>query len=361
MMLGMVKVVHIIPYNGIGGVEIAARSLPSGKHGNIHFGKLFIASRAAPDAPDERAIWSGPHASENALTNYIAGVRNIRETRPDLVVVSLWRSCILALLAKMVMPRLRLVSFLHLPEAVHLPDRVLNALVMRLSTAIWCDSATTLAARVPARLRDRARVISFLTERIERRAPSLPGPHFLFWGRLHSQKGLDTALRVFARIHARFPEASYTIIGPDMGARATLEALARELGVADAVHFTGPLPFEEIASRAGHASFYLQASLTEGMALSVVEAMQMGLIPAVRPVGEIARYARDGESAVFLGSDPRASADRIATLIDTPEAAAAMARAAHAEWANAALYRDEVLAACAALDPGDTPYSRPQG
>jgi hypothetical protein len=78
--------------------------------------------------------------------------------------------------------------------------------------------------------------------------------------------------------------------------------------------------------------------------------MQMGLIPAVRPAGEIARYARDGQSAVFLSGDARADADRITALIDAPAEAAAMARAARAEWAGAPLYRDAVLAACAALD-----------
>ena len=345
----MTKVLHIIPYDGIGGVEIAARSLPSGDHGAVRFGKLFIANRPAPDAPDESATWTGPSASENALANYLAGLGHIRRTRPDLVIVSLWRSCILALLAKLVMPRLRLVAFLHLPETVHLPDRVLNALVMRLATEIWCDSDTTRAARVPAALQGRARVISFLTDRRAAVAPETPAPQFLFWGRLHAQKGLDTALEVFARVHARFPEARYTLIGPDMGARLALETRARDLGVAEAVTFTGPLPFAEITERARHASFYLQASLTEGMALSVVEAMQFGLIPAVRPVGEIARYASDGQSAVFLSGDSAADAERIVALIDAPSEATAMARAARAAWETRPLYRDEVLAACAAL------------
>jgi hypothetical protein len=82
----------------------------------------------------------------------------------------------------------------------------------------------------------------------------------------------------------------------------------------------------------------------------VVEAMQMGLIPAVRPAGEIARYARAGQSAVFLSGDARADAARIMALIDAPAAAAAMAGAARAAWAGAPLYRDAVLAACAALE-----------
>ena len=355
------RVLHIIPYDGIGGVEIAARSLPSGDHGPVRFGKLFIAHRAAPGAADETATWTGPKPSENAVANYLAGLGHIRRDRPDLVIVSLWRSCILALLAKALMPRLRLVAFLHLPETVHLPDRILNALVMRLATDIWCDSATTLAARVPGSLRDRAQVISFLTARRAAVAPATPAPHFLFWGRLHAQKGLDVALDVFARVHERFPQARYTLIGPDMGARAGLEARARALGVADAVRFTSPLPFDEIAAHAGRASFYLQASLTEGMALSVVEAMQLGLIPAVRPVGEIARYARDGHSAVFLTGDSHADAARIKALIDAPEKAATLARTARAQWANAPLYRDEVLAACAALAPGHPSFSCPKG
>jgi hypothetical protein len=59
------------------------------------------------------------------------GAGQLPGRRPDLVIVSLWRSCIVALLAKLAMPRLRLVAFLYLAAPMHLPDRLLNAAALR--------------------------------------------------------------------------------------------------------------------------------------------------------------------------------------------------------------------------------------
>ena len=352
-------VAHIIPYDGIGGVEVAARSLAAGDHpgprGGIRLVKLFLSARGTA-AETDADVWTGPRASEWAPGNYLGAVAELRRRRPELVIVSLWRSCIVALLAKVLMPRLRLVAFLHLAEAVHLPDRLLNRLMMELATEIWADSDSTLERRVPRRLRPKGRAISFLTERLQRATRGPVAPRFIFWGRLHPQKGLGRALDIFAALAATRPEARFTIIGPDMGSEAALRAQARALGVADRVVFTGPMERTGIFARAADHHFYLQPSLTEGMAMSVVEAMQLGLIPVVAPVGEIPRYCRDGGNALFLTPDtpPAQVAARVAALLDAPVRAEAMAQAAHETWQARPLYRNDVLAACRALlEPRD--------
>lgn len=347
-------VAHLIPYDGIGGVEVAARSLVAGDHpgpgGGLRVVKLFV-SRRGGGAADGLHVWTGPRDSEWAPGNYLSAVAELRRRCPDLVIVSLWRSCIVALLAKLSMPRLRLVAFLHLNETVHLPDRLLNRLVMELATEIWADSDSTLAARLPARLRRKGRVISFLTERLERAMQGPAAPRFIFWGRLHPQKGLGRALDIFAAVAATRPEARFTVIGPDMGSAAALRAQACALGVADRVAFTGPMDRAAIFARAADHAFYLQPSLTEGMAMSVVEAMQLGLIPVVAPVGEIPRYCRDGKNALVVTPQMPAGqvAARITALLDASDRAERMAQAARETWAARPLYCDDVLAACRAL------------
>jgi glycosyltransferase involved in cell wall biosynthesis len=87
------------------------------------------------------------------------------------------------------------------------------------------------------------------------------------------------------------------------------------------------------------------------MAMSVVEAMQLGLVPVVAPVGEIPCYCRDGQTALFMAPDEDAAAvaARIDALLDTPDRVERMARAAHDVWAVRPLYRDDVLTACRAV------------
>jgi glycosyltransferase involved in cell wall biosynthesis len=336
---------HIIPYDGIGGVEVAARSLAVGDHGDLRLGRVYLSSKGGAHPPDPD-IWTGPESSEWVPANYAGALRHILRRKPDLLIVSLWRSAIVALVAKLLRPRLKLVAFLHLDRPVHLPDRLLHALMIRLAHEVWADSAGTLAMRLPGPRK--GRVISFVTERLPPLPPCPPAPRFIFWGRLHAQKGLDRALDILAALHPRHRDTTFTLIGPDGGQAAALRAQADRLGLD--VTFTGPLPRARIFEIAAGHSFFLMPSHSEGMAMAVVEAMQLGLVPVVTPVGEIAHYARDGDTAVVLETPaPQAAARRLAALLDEPARLRRMGAAARAVWADTPLYAEDVLAACRAL------------
>ena len=342
------RVVHVIPYDGIGGVEAAARSMPAGRHGLILFEKCFLVRKAAPrDLPGEH---HGRRRSENDPRAYLDALRWVMCRRPDAVVASLWRSCAVLLLVKLLRPRVQAVTFLHLASDSHLPDRLLNLLAMRVSSAIWADSEATLAARVPARLRGRARVISLRTATPGQGDARPPSPSFVFWGRLHAQKRVDRALRLFAAIRASAPGARFDIIGPDGGERPGLEAQMRDAGLEGAVRFLGPMDHEAIFAAARRHSFYLQTSDEEGLGMSVAEAMQLGLVPLVTPVGEIARYCRDGENAILVPRDEAtgdgAVVERVLAALADPALYSRLSAAAADTWCERPLYRDDVLAAC---------------
>src|SRR5690606_5104555 len=135
-----------------------------------------------------------------------------------------------------------------------------------------------------------------------------PDPRFIFWGRLAAQKNLPRAIGLFHRIWKNRPQARFTIIGPDSGALAELQGSCDALGLGSAVYFAGAMDFSNILDQARVHAFYLQTSSYEGMAMSVVEAMQLGLVPVVTPVGEIGRYCRGGVNAVLVDDDEEAAA-----------------------------------------------------
>lgn len=285
--------------------------------------------------------------------NYLWATRCVLEIAPDILVASLWRSCLVLLAAKLIRPCTSIVVLLHFPKSVHLLDRVASSLAMRFADEVWADSEATLAARIPRGFRGRSRVVSFLTEpvcrdEISASVTNATACSFVFWGRLHKQKGLDRSLKLFAMLFRLWPTATYTIIGPDCGERVRLEALCRALRIAGAVHFLGPMSRADIQVVAGSHRFYLQTSVLEGMAMSVVEAMQWGLVPIVTPVGEIARYCRDGENAVLVGDD-QAVVSRVGHLLTHPDDYARLSSAAVRHWRAARLYRDDFLEACGEL------------
>ena len=227
-------------------------------------------------------------------------------------------------------------------------DRLLTRLAACLADRVWADSHETLTQRIPGLAADKGEVISFVTERIDPLPTQLVRPDFVFWGRIHAQKGLLRAVGLFADVLNQRPDACFYIIGPDGGALTQLRSLVVDLGLGSAVQFLGPMCFSGIQEVARKASFYLQTSELEGMGMSVVEAMQFGLVPVVTPVGEIGHYARQGENAVVVQDDATAAAEVLALLNDDARYQA-MRRGAVATWKDQTLYRDSVLAACRAF------------
>jgi glycosyltransferase involved in cell wall biosynthesis len=117
------------------------------------------------------------------------------------------------------------------------------------------------------------------------------------------------------------------------------------LGLNDAITFSGAATHDEIAVFARNASFYIQTSQYEGMAMSVVEAMQMGLVPVVTAVGEIRSYCRNGYNGIVVESDQQ-SVEAILQLLHSKERYQALRSAAIATWKDQPLYRDSILQAC---------------
>lgn len=344
------RILHLVPSDGIGGVEVAAKSMRARADLAGRFRLQFIE----PPASSGRSLASfGRVLAANARA-----LRNARAFEPDVILCSLWRSVPLALALKAIHRRARLVYFLHHDSSVHRFDAILSGIAMRAADQIWGDSAAALAARGVRAARGRA--ISFVTERVERIDKRFPGPSFVSWGRLHRQKGFDRALRLIRLLVDRGIDARYTIYGPDGGARDTLVALARELGIEDRVGFPGPVSREALGSVAAQHGFFLQLSRSEGMCMAAVEAMQFGLVPAATAIGQMAHYVIPGDTGVLV--DPErmeGAAAEIAALVRDPALWRDRSQAAMRYWREAPLYADDVCQAAAAL--AGTSAAAPRG
>ena len=342
----MKRIVQLIPYDAIGGVEVAAKSVRAGvhdsAHGGLRFERQYLVNRSG--ATCGPADYHGPNRSLYNPRPYLHAFWRLFRNPPDLLVASLWRSALVLILLKLVRPKQKTVLFLHSAHDVHWLDRIANQIAMRLADGIWADSAATLNQRVPANLQHKGRVISFLLESRSLPEISEPTPEFIFWGRLSPQKGLERALKIFSNILQLAPDAHFKIIGPDGGVESDLKARVEQLGIAKNVSFTGAKSQADIHTIASRASFYLQTSIDEGMAMSVVEAMQIGLVPVVTPVGEIAHYCVDGKNAVWVQENATA-VDAVLGLLSDADRYKRMSYAAAKTWQAKPLYRDDFLAA----------------
>jgi rhamnosyl/mannosyltransferase len=169
-----------------------------------------------------------------------------------------------------------------------------------------------------------------------------PGPILLGVGRLIYYKGFDIAIRALRLL----PGARLVLIG-EGPLRAELETLARELGVAERVHFMGEILNERVTPYYLASDVYLLPSTARSEAFGIVqiEAMACGL-PVVNtslPSG-VPFVSRDGESGFTV---PPKDVDALATatrkLLADSELRRRFGEAgrtrAHAEFSKAALVR----------------------
>jgi glycosyltransferase involved in cell wall biosynthesis len=133
--------------------------------------------------------------------------------------------------------------------------------------------------------------------------------------RIDHLKGHDTLLRALALLRKRRMPANLTVlIAGDGVERASREALARELGLGpDEVRFLGFR--SDVADLLAASDIFVLPSLTEGLPLSVLEAMAHRLPTVATPVGGIPELITQGGNGLLVPvNHPRALADALATL-----------------------------------------------
>ena len=126
------KVIHIIPCDGIGGVEISAKKM---FERNVkEFELFYVANRNHTNF--KKQLWSPPA--------FFHAVKIILEKKPDIILVSLWRSVIVGMLVKLYRPKVKFVYFIHSTKTRHLIDAIFTNLGIIMSDIIFGDSKSTI-------------------------------------------------------------------------------------------------------------------------------------------------------------------------------------------------------------------------
>ncbi len=134
--------------------------------------------------------------------------------------------------------------------------------------------------------------------------------------RLIPAKGTDDALRVFAAVHAQWPDASLVVLG-DGPERGRLETLARALGVAGAVTFRGHVPYAEVLDEMARAEVFIFMSHhpAERLPNVVKEAILARCACVVTDTPGIDELVRDGEHGhVVAPHDVRGATARVGAI-----------------------------------------------
>ncbi len=111
------------------------------------------------------------------------------------------------------------------------------------------------------------------------RFPELEGKRLvLFLGRLHPKKGLDLLVSAWSELARTWPDARLVLAGPDCeGTQAQLEKVIKRHTLTSSLVFTGMLSAEMKWAALAAAECFVLPSYSEGLSVSILEAMGAGL------------------------------------------------------------------------------------
>jgi len=178
-------------------------------------------------------------------------------------------------------------------------------------------------------------------------------PHLLVARNLELIYDNATALRAFALVLQVYPRARLTVAGTGPELQA-LQALARQLGVAEQVNFAGRLDRDAMAECLRHSTVALNPSRVDNTPNSVLEAMASGVPVVSTNVGGVPFLVEHGSTALLVPpGDPTAMAEEVLRLLRDPALAAQLAASGLQEvqrytWAAVAPCLGQVYAAALA-------------
>ena len=174
-------------------------------------------------------------------------------------------------------------------------------------------------------------------ERYNFRKRSLLEPRFLYLRGMHPMQNPAMALRAFALIQRRYPNAILTMAGRDGDESPYCHSLVDTLALRG-VQFVGIVPKDQIPQLADMHDIHLHTNRVENMPVSIIEMWACGLPVVGTRVGGMPYLVRDRVDGILVESeDYEALAAASLELLSNPALAGALscngrARALELTW-----------------------------
>ncbi|QHS52236.1 GT4 family glycosyltransferase PelF [Edaphobacter sp. 12200R-103] len=190
-----------------------------------------------------------------------------------------------------------------------------------------CDATCENLKRIPGAHRDKiVRIYNGVDPVPPTPAESCPaksGFTLLFVGRLAPIKDLSTLIRAVAIAVQRVPDLHLWVVGHG-AERDHLDSLVSELGIRENVTFWGERL--DVAGFFRTADLYCMSSVSEGLPMSLLQAMSVGVPAIVTDVGGMAEVVKNSNAGLATPvGDPEAMAGAILQLASDPDRRHALA------------------------------------
>jgi len=310
------KIVHVADTMEVGGAEMIVTQLCRWQRERGHDPSVHCLYRLGPLGEDLRregfeVVLHDPGHGGRARSFY----RETRRRKPDIVHCHNATATIISAIPARTAGAKVVVSTRH--GVVSPPYSLRRELKFSLASR-WCDwivavceqAARNLAGAPFAARGKIVRIYNAVTPPTSAVSPKPKhGFTLLHVARLNSAKDQPTLLRAFALAKAQVSDLQLWMVGGGE-LHSSMVRLAREIGVKDDVTFFGEQA--DVASFLTSADLFVLSSISEGVPISLLEALASGLPAVVTEVGGMGEIARLSKATVTVPpSNPEALAAAI--------------------------------------------------
>jgi phosphatidylinositol alpha-1,6-mannosyltransferase len=331
-------------YGGRGGIAQYNRDF-FGALAEAGLSSITVLPRQATDSPGIPETIEQLPARSGRIAYSVASVRTALFRTVDVVFCGhLFMAPLAALIARL--KGAKLIIQAHGIEAWPRPSRLRRAaleaadLVLcvsrhtRAAVLSWATIATERVLVVPNTVRE---VFTPGDGSKQRAALGVEGKRVLLTvARMESReqyKGQDRVIAAIPELVAKGHDICYLVVG-EGDDRTRLEALARDAGVSDRVHFLGAARLQSLIETYRAADLFVMPSTGEGFGVTFLEAMASGTPALGLDVAGARDALADGELGTAVSEEDLSTA--IARLLERPKADPInLAAAVHARFGRA--------------------------
>jgi glycosyltransferase involved in cell wall biosynthesis len=142
------------------------------------------------------------------------------------------------------------------------------------------------------------------------------GHRVLFCARLHERKRPVAFVELAGELTRRGVVAEFAMVGPDEGQLARVRSAIDEYHLEGIVSYEGSLDYGEVLARMREASVYVLPSVDEPFAMTLLEALSLGLPCVCTDSCGVADILSQTESAIVTDGSVVAMADAVQRIFD---------------------------------------------
>ena len=324
----MKKVVLCIPTLGIGGAERFVADLATNMD-RASFDVIVAITRQntstyLKDVLEKHGIRIVDLSGPNYLSMLVKQLAFLRKEKPDVVHTNIGSILHMMMATKLVPVPIKLFT-LHNQAEYILNQRKINRWLYQKAFSFFGYIPVAICENVAQSLMgafglsgEQIRVVNNGID-ISKFYPLQNNQHtdsvrIITTGTMYPIKNHMGLIEIFGQLYKKHPHVTLTILG-DGELRHALEEKIGQLGLAEAVHLPGIQ--QNVCVYLQNADLYVSASKSEGLPLSILEAMACGLPVVATDVGGTVDIVKNGISGIVVPKDnKKALEDALESLIE---------------------------------------------